>query len=339
MKSITFLLLLTFFSDCLFAQKETFDIITYTPPINWKKEVTENVISYTITNETTQNWSRINIVKSTTSKGSIEQDFESEWQELIVKNYKPTQAPMLNERSETKGWKIKAGASKFAFNQNEAIVFLTTASGYNRCTSIVATTNSLDYLKDIETLLASVDLTKPDIVTAQSQNTKDDENSILGTWGKTRSINPSYQDAYATSAAGYTADQYSFNANGTYHFVSKTFGMSMAKILLVKETGTYQISGNHVTVIPQESVIEAWSKKDGGDKWGQLISSQKRTLEKTTYQFTKYYFSGIQVWNLVLQNNTSTQRDGPYSNNKTFANAWYYSPLSANNMVIALPNQ
>lgn len=28
-----------------------------------------------------------------------------------------------------------------------------------------------------------------------------------------------------------------------------------------------------------------------------------------TYQFTKHYFSGIQVWNLVLQADRDTQRD------------------------------
>ncbi len=164
-----------------------------------------------------------------------------------------------------------------------------------------------------------------------------DKNSILGTWAKTGSVNPDYNDAYATSIAGYTKDQYSFNSNGTYYFVSKTFGMSFSKILLVKENGTYQISGNTITVTPQKAVIEAWSKKDGSDKWGKLLSTQKRTLEKTTYQFTKHYFSGIQLWNLVLQNNKATQRDGPHSNNKTFDNAWYYSPISANNTAIELP--
>ncbi len=343
MKHILGILIFVFSVSTVFAQKDVFDLVAYIPPksligTGWKKEVKENVTSYTITNKTTKNWCRINIVKSTISKGNIEKDFENEWQELIVKNYKPTEAPQLNELPETNGWKIKAGGAKFVFNNTEAMVFLTTATGYNRCASIVATTNSQDYVHEIETLLASVDLIKPDIVSTQTPNTNSDENSIIGTWGKTGSVNPSYYDAYATSIAGYTSDQYTFNTNGTYYFVSKSFGMSMAKILLVKETGTYQISGNNMTITPQNNVIEAWSKKDGVDKWGELLSTQNKTLEKVTYQFTKHYFSGIQIWNLVLQNNTPTQRDGPYSSNKTFTNAWYYSPISANNTAIKLPN-
>jgi hypothetical protein len=56
-----------------------------------------------------------------------------------------------------------------------------------------------------------------------------------------------------------------------------------------------------------------------------------------TYRFTKHYFSGIQLWNLVLKADSATDRDGPFSNNKLFENAWYYSPISANNPLIELP--
>lgn len=337
MKKILLLCIVCATAVISFAQKETFDLITYTAPKSWKKEVTENIISYTIINKQTNNWCRINIVKSTISKGSIEQDFESEWRELVVKSYNPTEAPQANEVQEAEGWKIKAGGAKFIFNNTNAMAMLTTMSGYDRCVSIVATTNGQDYIKDIEALLSSVDLQKPVTGLQQTPVANNENNSIIGTWGKSGSVNPDYFDAYATSIAGYSSDQYTFNSNGTYYFVSKTFGMSLTEILLVKENGAYQISGNSISITPQKSVIEAWSKKDGGDKWGSLLSSQKRTLEKVTYQFTKHYFSGIQIWNLVLQNEKRTQRDGPHSSNTTFSNAWYYSPISANNLAIELP--
>ena len=71
--------------------------------------------------------------------------------------------------------------------------------------------------------------------------------------------------------------------------------------------------------------------------WGGGITTQNRTLEKTVYQFTKHYFSGIQQWNIVLQAGKATERDGPFSKNNTFSNAWYYAEISANNLAIALP--
>lgn len=346
MKKVCFVFLFSMVLADLFAQKETFDLFAYSPPAGWGKDVTKNIISYTVSNKIDDSWCRISIIKSTNSKGSIEADFESEWLDLIVKNYSPNEAPQLNEVHETDGWKIKEGVVKFTFNNADAQAMLTTISGYDRCASIVITINSQEYLNDIDAFLTSVEFKKMESSILQTRVVNDDENSIVGTWGKNGSVNPSYDDVYATSIAGYSKDQYTFNSNGTYYFVSKTFGMSFDKLLLVKENGTYQISGNTITISPQKSVLEAWSKKDsvdnlgrpaGVDKWGKLLSSQNRTLEKVTYQYTKHYFSGIQIWNLILQSNTSTQRDGPFSTNTTFSNAWYYSPISPNNPVIELP--
>jgi hypothetical protein len=96
------------------------------------------------------------------------------------------------------------------------------------------------------------------------------------------------------------------------------------KLLLTREHGTYQISGNTIRISPQRSIIEAWSKKDGADKWGRLLTTETRTLESTTYQFTKHYFSGTREWSLVLQSNNVTERDGPFSGGGAFNHAWIY---------------
>ena len=58
--------------------KETFDLITYTPPKGWTKNVEETLVSYTITDSKSNSWCRMMVIKSTISKGSIEADFESE---------------------------------------------------------------------------------------------------------------------------------------------------------------------------------------------------------------------------------------------------------------------
>jgi hypothetical protein len=318
-----------------FAQKEVFDIVNYTPPNNWQKDVTENNTSYTFVNKKNNSWCRINIVKSTTSKGSIEQDFESEWQELVVKSYQPTEAPQLNEVQEADGWKIKAGGAKFTFNNSDAMAMLTTISGFNRCVSIVATTNSQEYLKDIETFLSSVDLQKPETVSTQTTVNNNDNNSVLGIWLANASDQSSWR--VNNGVMNYISRQYTFNANGTYSFISKAFDPLMDKILLGKENGTFQISGNSITVNPQKSVLEGWSKKEGKDEWGKLLNTQNITLEKITYQFTKHYFSGIKEWSLVLQADKVTQRDGPFNGGTAFSNAWIYG-TPCNKCLIKLPD-
>ncbi|CAN5518978.1 hypothetical protein BH10BAC4_BH10BAC4_20140 [soil metagenome] len=134
--------------------------------------------------------------------------------------------------------------------------------------------------------------------------------------------------------------QYTFMENGTYTFFTKTFDPLMENLLLTKENGTYLLAkGNNLTVMPQKSVIEAWSKKNNSDSWGNFVTTQNRPLEKITYQFTRHYFSGIQQWNLVLQGDKETKRDGPFSSNNTFVNAWYYHVPSTSYPAIVLPGK
>jgi len=319
-----------------FAQKETFDLTSYTPPQNWTKEVTENVVSYTITNTQTNTWCRINIVKSTASKGSINEDFDSEWQELVVKSYNVTEAPQVNEVQEADGWKIKAGGGKFIVNNANAMAMLTTMTGYNRCVSIVSITNTQDYIKDIEAVLASVDLSKPVVTDAQPPAvTGSDNNSIVGVWTATASDQSSFR--VNNGIMNYIVRQYTFEANGRYTFISKTFDPIMDKILLGKENGTYQVSGTTVTIIPKKSVLEAWSKQNNADRWGKLVSSQNIAPEKVTYQFSKHYFSGIRETSLLLQSDKKTNRDGPFNGNAILNNSWIYGPVNKSHPLIELP--
>lgn len=340
MKSIVVTILFALTAISLVAQTETFDLVTYSPPKNWQKEVTENSVSYITSSETNNTWCQIRILKSTTSKGSIDEDFESEWQDLIVKNFKPTESRQLHEVVESEGWKIKASVVKFSFNKSDAVAMLTTASGFQRCASIVAITNSDEYSKDIEALLSSVVLktmtTESSIIAGAPAvpQTTNDASSVIGTWGI--SLVVPYRMG-TEGSAGSTIKQYTFYPNGTFTFYTKIFSYSYKKLLLVKEKGIYQISGAVITINPQSSVLESWSKKDGTSDWGNLLSSENRPLEKITYQFTKHYYAGVQEWNLVLQASPVTKRDGPYSNTSTFTNAWLYAPVSDISL-IKLPN-
>ena len=224
------------------------------------------------------------------------------------------------------------------------MVMLTTASGFNRCASIITTTNSSEFAKDIEALLTSVEMKVPETMPEQIPGANDSVKSLIGTWGKQASMHEDYRNPYSYYNAGYRKDQYTFNANGTYSFVSKTFSMSSDKLLFVKESGTYQFSGNKLIISPQKSIIEAWSKdsimsigtKAGTDKFGKRLSTQNRPLEKVTYLVSPHYSSGIDEWNLIFQTEKVTLRDGAFANS-TFNNAWFYSRISARNPVIELP--
>jgi hypothetical protein len=322
----------------VFAQQQTFDLITYTPPKGWSKEEKKNVIVYTKADNKKKTWCQIGVYRSTTSKGNIDADLQSEWDELAVKQYKITDSMQASEAQEANGWKIKAASGKFVFNNQDAAVLITTFSGYERCVSVLAITNSQTYIKAIENFSGSLNVKKPDPANTTVQTNNDPANAaIAGTWIKSSSVNPAYGDPASWGMGGYSKDQYVFYTNGTYAFYSKSFGYSVNNLILAKESGTYSINGNKITITPKTSVVESWSKKDNADKWGKLISSQKRNLETATYTFTKHYFSGIQQWNLILQSAKETQRDGNFGDNPNFPKGYFYAPPANNNTAIDLP--
>jgi hypothetical protein len=260
--ALTIFLLL--FAISLFAQQqETFDLITFTPPVGWKKEAKENVISYSKVNNNKKTWCQIGVYKSTVSKGNIQQDFDSEWQELIVKSYKPATKPELIPGTSDNGWDTQGGSAPFEYN-GKSIAMLVTMSGFGRCTSIVILTNTQDYQLQIQDFLGSVDLKKMETVLVdKSQQPTDSNNqstSIIGSWGKSNSVGQLYNK---TGTYSYNKQQYTFSSNGTYFFNAKNYSEQYDETLLIKESGTYLINENKLTINPQKSVIEAWSKK----KW------------------------------------------------------------------------
>ena len=111
MKLIILLSLLIIYTGNTFAQRDTFDLISFTPPNGWTKNVEATYVSYKIADREKNNWCRINVIKSTVSKGTIAADFENEWQELIVKDYNCTENRKENDIIDAEGWKIKSAGS------------------------------------------------------------------------------------------------------------------------------------------------------------------------------------------------------------------------------------
>ena len=160
------------FINCnLFGQQQIYDIISFTPPKGWKKENLENVLSLSITNNKEKTWAQIGVIKSTASKGSIDADFESEWEELIVKQYKKygvSEQPLGIDTQSLNGWKVWTGLGQFVFNKDTASILLTTFSNGARCASLRMMSNSTNYGTALEQFLASVHL--PDANSSQGKN-------------------------------------------------------------------------------------------------------------------------------------------------------------------------
>lgn len=159
MKHITTIILLLCTLFCS-AQTETYDIFTYTAPGNgWKKESTSTYIAYVHTNTITRKWCRIALYKNTGSKGDIGQDFKAEWKELAADAYKITGAPVTSPVQQlANGWKQQSGAGNFLFENNTAMVHVSTFSNAIARVSMVTVFNSEDYRADIQKFERSIKL-------------------------------------------------------------------------------------------------------------------------------------------------------------------------------------
>ena len=338
MKHLRILFFAVFACSTAFAQSsDKFDIATFRSPDGWQKEAGQNALQIATADKSDGAYCLITLYKAIPAFGNADENFNASWdtivKEAVTVNDKAQMIPAANKED----WKALGGFSPFEKNGEKGVAVLVNISGYGKMVNVLILTNTQKYEPAMTAFLESISLKAPETAPTQSTATGLNTTAIVGTWGQNLGAHMTYGDPVVAGMAGYSKDQYTFNGDGTYKFVSKTFRMTYDKIILVIENGTYQINGDTLAIKPQKSVIQAWSKLNGGDKWGRLLGTQSRKLEAVTYKFTKHYFSGIDEWNLVLQAEQPTERDGPFSTFKLFPNAWYYKPISANNPIVELP--
>ncbi len=156
---IKIFLLLIISANC-FAQKETFDIVTYTPPKDFKKESKEGVVNYTNVNSAEGAFCVITIYASTASTGDANKDFKKEWKELVVTPYKAEANPATETQTNAGGWKVVAGAAPVKLDGNDVYIMLTVVSGFGKNISIRTSVNDKSYLAQVDALFETMELDK-----------------------------------------------------------------------------------------------------------------------------------------------------------------------------------
>ena len=318
--------------SAVYAQKaEKFDIFSFTPPAGWEEKRTDLARSYSTANEQAGTYCMITLMKPIPSQGNSKADFDLVWKSVVAEQFKPASKPQMGETGAKQGWTGEAGVAPFEVQGLKGAAMLTTLTGNGVVIGVLALTNSDVHAKDIEAFVDGITL--PQIAT---QNTVPalpaaDNSRLFGKWNRSGSVTPTYADPVSWGTAGYTKSRYEFKTDGTYLYTERSFRMMYQNILIVKETGKYSVSGNTLTVSPAKSVISSYKKAGGVDALGALVKSQNRDLETVTYRLTFHFFEGIKEWNLVLQADRPTQRDGVFSNNTTFPNAWYFDQKYTDN--------
>jgi len=305
-------------------QAEYNGLLRYSIPSHWTKSQTGRRTEYLATS-LDGTYARLSVYDVTVSTGNPDKDAEDDWKTMVAAALGITENPKRQSSDMGNGWKVTLFNAPFLFQgQTQQALHLAFSNG-KTSTNMVMLYSSDNFRPEIDGIIGSIRL--EDQVSGVNQPTATNtptDNRIIGKWQRSSSISPDYADASTWGNSGYVTSRYEFRKDGTYAFTERIWRATMTDILLLQEQGKFTATANTITVIPAESIIRSYEKKNGADELGALKQTKSRALETTTYNYNFHYFEGIALWNLVLQAPQTTRRDGPFSNNKTFQNAWYF---------------
>lgn len=315
------------------AQTETYDIVSYAPPANWKRETSASAVIYSRIDG--GSWSQIGIYKSTASKGSIESDAQDEWQKIVLSQYTIIDKDETTKPETADGWSVISHSGVWQYQGSNVATILTTYSNGTVCLSVICNATAQPYLKDFKQLIQSLHLHAP-----QSGNTSPVNNtSIAGLWASYNNESSGFMNGINMLSGGYFRKEYRFNTDGTYQFKQKDFSVLVKEIRFVTETGNWVMQNNTLTLTPATGRGEWWSKAASGrtGEWGSRIRKYNHPLEKVSYTFEMKYLSSMENGYLILKSNKPTARDGRQSNDNNVVHAFNYGHQDADKSLIDEP--
>lgn len=126
------------------AQAEKLDITTFTPPAGWNRQTKEGVVIFQTS--TAKAYCIIAVYQGKPSAGSVETEFKSEWNNLIIKPFQVKNPPATEAAQESDGWTSLAGTATFENEAGTSAALLTTITGFGRTVSIAIVLNDQQYM-------------------------------------------------------------------------------------------------------------------------------------------------------------------------------------------------
>jgi len=323
--------------------QEVFDLFGYKVPEGyWKKSKGNDFVSLTL-EDSKRGYCLIGLYKAIPSTGSAENDSKDDWNEFATKRYpeivvlKVESAPIPNSE-----W---MSTLKFGVvNKNDVEIGLTTVTftGYGQHLLVLFENTHKDFDQFTPEFLAHMILYQPaqaPPVVATPDPTKQQEQtttttitdpskpqSIFGDWKRSMANFANAYTGYRPSAQGYARHHYTFNEDNTYSFYMEAWSEAFAALFFLTENGSFKLDGNKLKLYPAKSVFEKRGYKEGrAVPGGPLLETKTLPLTPTQYTWSFYYWEGTQEWNLALQTDKSTDRDGEFSTSGTLEHAYYFS--------------
>lgn len=250
MKSIILLIVLTVFTSNLYAQKESFDVLTYKPIKKWKKEKTEKSVSFSITDEAKGTFCIISLYPSIDGEAESKTNFDNSWKKIAKEQLGAGDATMEAVNTEN-GWELQTGSASFDKGGLSGIALLVTATSHTKMVNMLVLFNSDAYSTQLNDFISSIELKKvsvsnysdfPKGQTSNSTNAKNNKltelsegnqvnNTIVGVWANNLLETSGYMNNVPQYSGGYFRKEYTFKSNGTYFYSFKSWSVYAKSIL------------------------------------------------------------------------------------------------------------
>lgn len=325
----------TCFAMNVFAQKQKFDVVTFTAPQGWDKTVTENGVQLSTKNDGQGNYAAAVIVRSIASEGSPEENFRNSWEKLVKGTVNVTEVPQTTDMNIEKGWTCITGQSNYTDGNTKGLVTLVTATGNGKMANLVIMTNTSKYQTELLSFINSVELAPVPVNSASTTPTANNakNSAVVGLWTDYILETTGYSiNGMPQYTAGYLRKEYNFYPDGTYLFRNKQWLTKSANILFIYETGTYAVNGNQLTITPKSGKGGFWGKTSNSKEWGKFIKSSDYSLEKTSYTFEITHDPDYGD-KIILKPGKPTARDGGKFNAPDDPYEFHYSKRDLESLI------
>ena len=154
------------------AQKETFDITTYTLPKGWKKQPAEAAIQFSKQDAAKGTYCLITLYKAVPGTANSKENFELAWTSVVKEMVTVAAPPEMQVSEIENGWETQSGYAPFESEGSKGVVVLVTSTGYKKMVNMIILTNTDVYEKDMTAFLESVNLKKPIAEKNKNNSTK-----------------------------------------------------------------------------------------------------------------------------------------------------------------------
>ena len=160
MKKIFLQLFVIFHFVSVFAQKEKFDIATFTPPQGWQRIDSNGIVLFV--NSKTVNgltsFCQIFLFPSQQSNTQPSGAFQSEWNKHVVIPTGSTEKPSTKSEKTPEGWEVTTGYANINHLGITFTCILVCASGFGREMTFQVNLAGNDYMPEVQKFLDNLDL-------------------------------------------------------------------------------------------------------------------------------------------------------------------------------------